>query len=197
MAQTPKSKPPTFGLLKPSDVEIEAIKDKSESGIKELEEEYRLYQRARREPADPAGAEAKPDAAVIPAGKVATALKRAPAVAYDAAAAVLRFTWAVLLDPRLLAAKAGEARVALSSMLQHYWIGSKLLWNDMKTAQKILKRVLRGSALTRRERKQLLRTTSDIFRIVPMAVFVIVPFMELLLPVALKLFPNMLPSTFQ
>ena len=30
-----------------------------------------------------------------------------------------------------------------------------------------------------------------------MAVFVLVPFMELLLPVALKLFPNMLPSTFE
>ena len=31
----------------------------------------------------------------------------------------------------------------------------------------------------------------------PFAVFLIVPFMELLLPVALKLFPNMLPSTFE
>ena len=30
-----------------------------------------------------------------------------------------------------------------------------------------------------------------------MLVFVLVPFMELLLPVALKLFPNMLPSTFE
>jgi hypothetical protein len=32
---------------------------------------------------------------------------------------------------------------------------------------------------------------------VPFSVFIIVPFMELLLPVALKLFPNMLPSTFE
>lgn len=31
----------------------------------------------------------------------------------------------------------------------------------------------------------------------PFSVFVIVPFAELLLPVALKLFPNMLPSTFE
>ena len=30
-----------------------------------------------------------------------------------------------------------------------------------------------------------------------MLVFVLVPFMELLLPVALRLFPNMLPSTFE
>ena len=43
---------------------------------------------------------------------------------------------------------------------------------------------------------QLVRTTSDLFRLVPFSVFIIVPFMELLLPVALKLFPGMLPSTF-
>ena len=34
-------------------------------------------------------------------------------------------------------------------------------------------------------------------RLVPFAFFLIVPFMELLLPVALKLFPNMLPSTYE
>jgi LETM1 and EF-hand domain-containing protein 1 len=32
---------------------------------------------------------------------------------------------------------------------------------------------------------------------VPFSVFIVVPFMELLLPVAIKLFPNMLPSTFE
>ena len=49
----------------------------------------------------------------------------------------------------------------------------------------------------RRERRQLTRTTADVFRLVPFIIFVVVPFMEFLLPVALKLFPNMLPSTFQ
>lgn len=44
---------------------------------------------------------------------------------------------------------------------------------------------------------QLRRTTQDLLRLIPFAVFIIVPFMELLLPVALKLFPNMLPSTFE
>lgn len=44
---------------------------------------------------------------------------------------------------------------------------------------------------------QLKRTTTDLLRLIPFAVFVIVPFMEILLPVALKLFPNMLPSTFE
>lgn len=32
---------------------------------------------------------------------------------------------------------------------------------------------------------------------VPMLVFLAIPFMEFLLPVALRLFPNMLPSTFE
>ena len=54
-----------------------------------------------------------------------------------------------------------------------------------------------SAALYRRERKQLTRTTADVFRMVPMAVILAIPFMELLLPVALKLFPNMLPSTFE
>ncbi|EEB92481.1 hypothetical protein MPER_09001 [Moniliophthora perniciosa FA553] len=57
--------------------------------------------------------------------------------------------------------------------------------------------ILHGEQLTRRERRQLKRTTQDLLRLVPFAVFVVVPFMELLLPVALKLFPNMLPSTFE
>ncbi|CAN0547085.1 unnamed protein product, partial [Ectocarpus sp. 8 AP-2014] len=41
---------------------------------------------------------------------------------------------------------------------------------DIKTAKKILRRILRGFPMTRRERKQLLRTVSDIFRMVPLAV---------------------------
>ncbi|XP_037090965.1 mitochondrial proton/calcium exchanger protein-like [Pollicipes pollicipes] len=44
---------------------------------------------------------------------------------------------------------------------------------------------------------QLVRTVADLFRLLPFSVFIIIPFMELLLPVALKIFPQMLPSTFQ
>ena len=42
-----------------------------------------------------------------------------------------------------------------------------------------------------------MRTVGDLFRVLPFSVFIIIPFMELLLPVFIKLFPNMLPSTFQ
>lgn len=83
------------------------------------------------------------------------------------------------------------------STLQHYWLGTKLLWADVTISLRLLQKLVNGKNLSRRERQQLTRTTADIFRLVPFAVFIIVPFMEFLLPVALKLFPNMLPSTFQ
>ena len=41
-----------------------------------------------------------------------------------------------------------------------------------------------------------MRTAKDLFRLIPFSIFIIVPFMELLLPIALKLFPEMLPSTY-
>eukprot|EP00054_Salpingoeca_dolichothecata_P023945 m.161386 g.161386 ORF g.161386 m.161386 type:complete len:759 (-) comp24852_c0_seq1:36-2312(-) len=78
-----------------------------------------------------------------------------------------------------------------------YKVGFQLLWTDMRVSSKLLLRVLRGEALNRRERRQFVRTAADVFRLVPFSVFIIVPGMELLLPIALKLFPNMLPSTFE
>lgn len=80
---------------------------------------------------------------------------------------------------------------------QHYWHGSKLLVSEVRISARLQWKLLHGETLTRRERRQLRRTTSDLLRLIPFAVFVIVPFMEFLLPVALKLFPNMLPSTFE
>jgi LETM1 and EF-hand domain-containing protein 1, mitochondrial len=81
--------------------------------------------------------------------------------------------------------------------LVHYYHGFRLLWIDINVSRKLLWRVLMGKTLTRREHRLLIRTTSDLFRLVPFSVFIIVPFMELLLPLAIKLFPGMLPSTFQ
>ncbi|XP_055652797.1 mitochondrial proton/calcium exchanger protein isoform X2 [Falco biarmicus] len=81
--------------------------------------------------------------------------------------------------------------------LKHYYHGFRLLWIDTKIAARMLWRVLHGNTLSRRERRQFLRICADLFRLVPFLVFLVVPFMEFLLPVALKLFPNMLPSTFE
>ncbi|XP_040602836.1 mitochondrial proton/calcium exchanger protein [Mesocricetus auratus] len=81
--------------------------------------------------------------------------------------------------------------------LRHYYHGFRLLWIDTKIAARMLWRILNGHTLTRRERRQFLRICADLFRLVPFLVFVVVPFMEFLLPVVVKLFPNMLPSTFE
>ncbi|XP_051227475.1 uncharacterized protein [Lolium perenne] len=83
------------------------------------------------------------------------------------------------------------------STLQHYWLGLRLLWLDVRISSRLMLKLANGKKLSRRERSQLTRTTADIFRLVPFSVFVIVPFMEFLLPLFLRLFPNMLPSTFK
>ncbi|CAH2275178.1 LETM1 domain-containing LETM2, mitochondrial isoform X1 [Pelobates cultripes] len=81
--------------------------------------------------------------------------------------------------------------------IKHYYNGFHLLWIDTKVAARMVWRLLHGQVLSRRERRRLMRTCADLFRLLPFMVFVIVPFMEFLLPVFLKLFPEMLPSTFE
>lgn len=81
--------------------------------------------------------------------------------------------------------------------LVHYYHGFRLLFININVARKLMMQVLRGKPLTRREYRLLVRTTGDMFRLVPFSVFIIVPFMEFLLPVFIKFFPGMLPSTFE
>lgn len=80
---------------------------------------------------------------------------------------------------------------------QHYWDGSKLLAAEVRISSRLALKMAAGYDLTRREHKQLQRTVRDLGRLVPFSVFIIVPLGEALLPLALKLFPNMLPSTFE
>lgn len=80
---------------------------------------------------------------------------------------------------------------------QHYWDGTKLLATEVKISTRLAIKMGAGYELSRRETRQLARTVQDLGRLVPFSVFVLVPFAELLLPVALKLFPNMLPSTYE
>lgn len=106
-------------------------------------------------------------------------------------------TWFYITHPKEFKEKLSELKEAAKKEAHHYYMGTKLLIADLRTARQMLGRTLQGSSLTRRERKQLLRTVTDVFRLVPMSIFVLIPFMEFALPFALKLFPNMLPSTFQ
>jgi len=105
--------------------------------------------------------------------------------------------WFYLTHPKEFREKLVELKEAAKKEAHHYYMGSKLLIADLKTARQMLGKLLQGSPLTRRERKQFIRTVTDVFRLVPMSIFVLIPFMEFALPFALKLFPNMLPSTFQ
>ena len=102
--------------------------------------------------------------------------------------------------------KAAEAKKVENKMtllqkikheVQHYWDGTKLLATEVKISTKLALKMAAGYELSRREHRQLERTVQDLGRLVPFSVFVIVPFAELLLPVALKLFPNLLPSTYE
>ncbi|RID64965.1 hypothetical protein BRARA_D00197 [Brassica rapa] len=59
------------------------------------------------------------------------------------------------------------------STLKHYWLGTKLLWADTRISSRLLLKLAGGKSLSRRERQQLTRTTADIFRLVPFAVFIL------------------------
>jgi LETM1 and EF-hand domain-containing protein 1 len=88
-------------------------------------------------------------------------------------------------------------RTRVLNELKHYYHGFRLLALEIKVSAKYAWMIFKGKTLTRLERQQLVRTLADVFRLVPFSVFIIVPFMEFALPIFIKLFPNMLPSTFQ
>ncbi|KAL9113481.1 MAG: hypothetical protein Q9227_002522 [Pyrenula ochraceoflavens] len=116
-----------------------------------------------------------------------------------------------LATEKAAAAKAEENKIAekkeetkkltlgqkIKKEAQHYWDGTKLLATEVRISSKLALKMAAGYELSRRENRQLERTVQDLGRLVPFSVFVIVPFAELLLPVALKLFPNLLPSTYE
>eukprot|EP00397_Hematodinium_sp_SG-2012_P012191 GEMP01012354.1.p1 GENE.GEMP01012354.1~~GEMP01012354.1.p1 ORF type:complete len:716 (+),score=142.01 GEMP01012354.1:257-2149(+) len=119
----------------------------------------------------------------------------------------LRWTWwltkktmkllvAFLKDPKVVRIWAADLKEALNHMIKWTTTGFRLFGANVKISSKLATHSLKGHALTLRERKLLIRTTSDIFKIIPFSFFIIIPFAELLLPVFIRIFPNMLPSTF-
>ncbi|KAG6445263.1 hypothetical protein O3G_MSEX003830 [Manduca sexta] len=81
--------------------------------------------------------------------------------------------------------------------LRHYYHGFRLLFIEIRISASLLIKILRGHTLTRREHRLLVTTVGDLFRMVPFIIFIVVPFLEFALPLFIKLFPNMLPSTFE
>ena len=110
---------------------------------------------------------------------------------------LLKWIFKCLRNPSHFKETMSEFWTHIKHDFQRYKTGTQLLIADIKLATNILQRVLRGYSLSRRERNQLKRTALDILRVGPLAMFIIVPGMEFVLPFAVKAFPNMLPSTFR
>jgi len=106
-------------------------------------------------------------------------------------------TMEFIRNPLIVTEWAVNIKTFAKKEAKHYWAGGKLFYADLKSAVRIARRVLQGHSLSRREKMQLRRATADILRMVPFLAFVIIPFLELFLPLAIKLFPNMLPSQFE
>lgn len=81
--------------------------------------------------------------------------------------------------------------------LRHYYHGFRLFFLEIRISTFLLFKLLRGQVLTRREHRLLVTTIGDIFRMVPFIIIILIPFLEFTLPIIIKLFPNMLPSTFE
>ncbi|TPX63225.1 hypothetical protein SpCBS45565_g06785 [Spizellomyces sp. 'palustris'] len=124
--------------------------------------------------------------------QVAAASVLAAAAAAGAAGSAVEST-----QNTVQAAPKKALSVRIKEELLHYWHGTKLLGAEISISSRLLVKLLRGNRLSRREHRQLKRTTSDLLRLVPFIIILLIPFMELALPVLLKLFPNMLPSTFE
>lgn len=93
--------------------------------------------------------------------------------------------------------KKASLIVRIRDELKHYWTGTKLLGAEIKISVRLLAKIMGGQKLLRRERRQLKRTMADLARLVPFFVILIIPFMELALPIIIKLLPGFLPSTFR
>lgn len=81
--------------------------------------------------------------------------------------------------------------------LRHLYHGFRLFFMNTHLAWKYSRQLKKGVALTRRERLLLESSTKDLVSLVPFSFFIIIPFAELLLPVAMKIFPGLIPSTFE
>lgn len=145
----------------------------------------------------PSNGQAKASTATAPSGSSSSSAA-AVAGGGSSSSSSSEITWRnAFKSPRTAALYVRSLGVALADWARHFWASSKLLAADVRGSWRILKRLIKGKTLSRRERNFLIGTGSDLARLVPFSLFVLIPFMEFALPFALKLFPNMLPSQFQ
>jgi len=104
--------------------------------------------------------------------------------------------WAFVKNPLIVIEWGEDLRDAVKHFLKWVYTGFKLFGADVRASYFLTKRVFKGYPLSVRERRLLVRTTSDCLKLIPFSFFLVVPFAEFALPVFLRLFPNMMPSTF-
>lgn len=104
--------------------------------------------------------------------------------------------WAFVNNPRIVKDWYVDIRDIVVHFLKWVVTGFRLFGADVRASYHLTKRIVQGYPLSVRERRLLVRTTSDCLKLIPFSFFIIVPFAELALPFFLRMFPNMLPSTF-
>ena len=79
---------------------------------------------------------------------------------------------------------------------KHYKRGFTLLFRQLAFARERLGAVLEGRKLSRYEYRKVMRAMTDVLRLLPMICLVALPGGSILLPLVMKKFPQVLPTTF-
>ncbi|CDJ62344.1 LETM1 and EF-hand domain-containing protein 2, related [Eimeria necatrix] len=108
-----------------------------------------------------------------------------------------RYTAEFIRNPRVVEKWYAKAKHATLHTVRWCLTGFRLFFANVRVSYQLLKKKILGYPLRYNEHKLFVRTTADALKLIPFSLLIIVPLGELLIPVALRLFPNMLPSTFK
>ncbi|SBS81246.1 LETM1-like protein, putative [Plasmodium ovale] len=103
----------------------------------------------------------------------------------------------IILQPSILKEYYSDIKKNIRHTIVWVKTGILLFLTNMKISKNLIIKRLKGYRLSYSEYKLLIRTINDMFKLIPFSFFVIVPFAEFLLPLFLKIYPNLLPSTFK
>ncbi|SCM05853.1 LETM1-like protein, putative [Plasmodium chabaudi adami] len=103
----------------------------------------------------------------------------------------------IIFQPSIIKVHYDNLRKNIKHTVDWVKTGILLFLTNMKISKNLIIKRLKGHRLSYSEYKLLIRTINDMFKLIPFSFFVIVPFAEFLLPVVLKIYPNLLPSTFK
>ncbi|KYO02138.1 LETM1-like protein, putative [Plasmodium reichenowi] len=103
----------------------------------------------------------------------------------------------IILQPSILKVYYENIKKNIRHTIVWVKTGILLFLTNMKISKNLIIKRLKGYRLSYSEYKLLIRTMNDMFKLIPFSFFIIIPFAEFLLPIFLKIYPNLLPSTFK